>query len=121
MQHKPEVLSEMRDISAPDYTDGESIKIFLRKIDTRSKMIAEMSDSIIPMDFHMYRLRIGGGSLEMQIDYSWNIFGISYSGNAKEIKQFEKISKEMYIYYGVSKDDVKNKTERYMSLVAALC
>ena len=52
--------------------------------------------------------------------YIWNIFGISYSGNKKVMKQFEKISKDLYIYYGVSEDDIKKKTERYLSLVTAL-
>ena len=57
----------------------------------------------------------------MEIDYIWNIFGISsYSGNKKVMKQFEKISKDLYIYYGVSEDDIKKKTERYLSLVTAL-
>ena len=55
-----------------------------------------------------------------EIDYIWNIFGISYYGNKKVMKQFEKISKDLYIYYGVSEDDIKKKTERYLSLVTAL-
>ena len=45
----------------------------------------------------------------MEIDYIWNIFGISYSGNKKVMKQFEKISKDLYIYYGVSEDDIKKR------------
>ena len=59
-------------------------------------------------------------SLEMEIDYIWNIFGMSYSGNKKVMKQFEKISKDLYIFYGVSEDDIKNKTKRYLSLVTKL-
>ena len=57
-------------------------------------MIAEMPDNVIPMNFHLYEIRIGDDSLEMEIDYIWNIFGISYSGNKKVMKQFEKISKD---------------------------
>ena len=53
-------------------------------------------------------------------DYIWNIFAISYSGNKKVMKQFQKISKDLYIFYGVSEDDIKKKTERYLSLVTAL-
>lgn len=120
LQHKPEVLGEMKDIPSPDYTDRESVKNYFDKIETRSEMLAEMPDSVIPMDFHLYRVRIGDGLLEMEIDYIWNIFGISYSGNKKTMKQFKKISKELYIYYGVSEDDIKNKTERYLSLVTVL-
>lgn len=120
LQHKPEVLGEMKDIPKPDISNEESVRQYLDKIKARSEIIAEMPDDIIPMNFHLYEIRIGDDVLEMEIDYIWNIFGISYSGNRKAIKQFEKISKDLYLYYGVSEDDIKKRTERYSSLVAAL-
>lgn len=120
LQHKPEVLGEMKDIPKPDVSNEESVREYFCKIKTRSEMIAEMPDNVIPMNFHLYEIRISDDSLEMEIDYIWNIFGISYSGNKKVMKQFEKISKDLYIYYGVSEDDIKKKTERYLSLVTAL-
>ena len=120
LQHKPEVLGEMKDIPTPDISNEESVIQYLDKIKARSEMIAEMPDDIIPMNFHLYEIRIGDDVLEMEIDYIWNIFGISYSGDRKSMKQFEKISKDLYIYYGVSEDDIKKRTERYSSLVVAL-
>ena len=121
LQHKPEVLGEMKDIPNPDISNEESVREYFCRIEARSEMIAEMPDNVIPMNFHLYEIRIGDDSLEMEIDYIWNIFGISsYSGNKKVMKQFEKISKDLYIYYGVSEDDIKKKTERYLSLVTAL-
>ena len=120
LQYKPELLGEMKDIPKPDVSNEESVREYFCKIKTRSEMIAEMPDNVIPMNFHLYEIRIGDDSLEMEIDYIWNIFGISYYGNKKVMKQFEKISKDLYIYYGVSEDDIKKKTERYLSLVTAL-
>ena len=120
LQHKQEVLGEMKDIPTPDISNEESVRQYLDKIKARSEMIAEMPDDIIPMNFHLYEIRIGDDVLEMEIDYIWNIFGISYSGNRKVMKKFEKISKDLYLYYGVSEDDIKKRTERYSSLVAAL-
>jgi hypothetical protein len=92
----------------------------LGKIKTRSEMIAEMPDSIIPMDFHLYKIRIDDDFLEMEIDYTWNIFGMSYSGNNAVMKKFKKISRDLYSYYGVTEEDIKNKTKRYSSLVTNL-
>ena len=120
LQHKPEVLGEMKDIPTPDISNEESVIQYLDKIKARSEMIAEMPDDIIPMNFHLYEIRIGDDVLEVEIDYIWNIFGISYSGNRKVMKKFEKISKDLYSYYGVSEDDIRKRTERYTSLVAAL-
>ena len=120
LQHKPEALGEMKDIPKPDVSNEESIREYFCRIEARSEMIAEMPDNVIPMNFHLYEIRIGNDYLEMEIDYIWNIFGMSYSGNKKVMKQFEKISKDLYIYYGVSEDDIKNKTKRYLSLVTTL-
>ena len=120
LQHKPEILGEMKDIPKPDISNENSIKEYLCKIEARSEMIDEMPDNVIPMNFHLYEIRIGDDFLEMAIDYIWNIFGISYSGDKRVMKQFKKISKDLYIFYGVSEDDIKNKTERYLALVTAL-
>ena len=120
LQHKPEILGEMKDIPKPNIYNEKSIREYLYKIEARREMIAEMPDNVIPMKFHLYEIRIGDDSLEMDIDYIWNILAISYSGNKKVMKQFQKISKDLYIFYGVSEDDIKKKTERYLSLVTAL-
>ena len=86
LQYKPELLGEMKDIPVPDFSNEASVKEYLGKIKTRSEMIAEMPDSIIPMDFHLYKIRIDDDFLEMEIDYTWNIFGLSYSGNKAVMK-----------------------------------
>lgn len=83
-------------------------------------MIAAMPDNIIPMDFHIYRLKVGSGLFEMAIDYKWDMFELSYSGNKKQMKQLKMMSKDLNIYYGVSQSDIKNRTKRYMSLVTEL-
>ena len=69
LQYKPEVLGEMQDIPAPDYTDEEAIKKYIEKMEVRREMIAELPDNIIPMDFHLYRVQVGDGMFEMGIDY----------------------------------------------------
>ncbi len=65
-------------------------------------MIAEMPDNIIPMDYHLNEMRIDDNSLEMGIDYTWNIFGVSYSGNKTAVKEFKKIIRDLCSYYGVT-------------------
>ncbi|MDY4671361.1 MAG: hypothetical protein SO415_15495 [Oliverpabstia sp.] len=120
LQHKPEILGEMKDIAKPDISNEESVREYFRKIEERSKRIAEMPDHVIPMNFHLYEIRIGKDSLEIAIEYIWNVLDISYSGKRKVMKRFKKISKDLYRYYGVSEDDIKRKTERYSSLIMAL-
>lgn len=56
----------------------------------------------------------------MEIDYIWDIFGVSYGGSKKAMKQLKKISQDLYIYYGVTEEDIRSKSERYSSLLATL-
>ena len=116
LQYEPELLGEMKDIPLPDYFNEASVKEYLGKIKTRS----EMPDSVIPMDFHLYKIRIDDDFLEMEIDYTWNIFGTSYSGNKAVMKRFKRIARDLYSYYGVTEEDIRNKTKRYSSLVTNL-
>ena len=120
LQYEPELLGEMQDIPLPDYFNEASVKEYFGKIKTRSEMIAEMPDSIIPMDFHLYKIEINDNFLTMEIDYTWNIFGMSYSGNKAVMKNFKKIARDLYGYYGATEEDIRNKTERYSSLVTSL-
>ena len=50
-------------------------------MEIRNKLIDQMPDNVIPMDFHLYEIKIGEDLMEIEVDYTWNIFGISYSGN----------------------------------------
>lgn len=76
--------------------------------------------SDIPMDFHIYEIRLGNDLLEIAIDYLSKSFAVSYSGRKKAVRQFQKITKDLYTYYGVSEDDIRNKSERYLSLLGVL-
>lgn len=114
LQHKPELLGEMNNILRQDISNEDSVRKFLFQLQVRSEMIAKIPDSEISMDFHIYEIKAGDNYLDMEIDYNWNVFQVSYSGN------FRKIAQDLYIYYGVNEDDIREKTERYSSLLAVL-
>lgn len=114
LQHKPELLKEMNNISKPDFSNEALVREYFEQLQVRSEMIAEIPDSEVPMDFHVYEIKAGNNYLEMEIDYMWNVFQISYCGNMKNSVQ------DLYVYYGVSEEDIREKTERYSSLAAIL-
>lgn len=74
----------------------------------------------VPMEFQMYELVMEKGHLEMVLEFQWNIFGVSYGGERKQMKKLKRIAQDLYSYYGVTEEDIKNKTERYSALVCAL-
>ncbi len=121
IKYKPELLGDMLNVQIPTHYDEDAIKALNQQIQERSKRIAEIPDSEIPMDFHVYEVRKDENTLDIDMDYKWNIFAVSYGGGSKKVmKQFQKIAKELYLYYGVAEEDIRNKTERYSHLVAIL-
>lgn len=120
LRNKPELLGKMKEIPNPDFSDEDSVRAYLEQLQVRSERIAEIPDSEIPMDFHMYEIEAGEGYLDMEVDFIWNEFGISYSGDKRAMKQFQKTAQDLYTYYGVTEDDIREKSERYSSLLGAL-
>lgn len=119
-RHKPELLGCLEELERPETYTEEVVKELQRQFLARREKIDSIPDNEMPMDFHIYEISSGRARLEMEIDYRWGIFGISYSGSKKEMKQFKGIARDLYLYYGVSEEDIKNKTERYHSLLATL-
>ena len=54
------------------------------------------------------------------MERTWGIISCSYSGKKKEMKRLKAINKDVYLYYGVTEEDIRNKTERYQELVTVL-
>ena len=52
----------------------------------------------------------------MKYDY----IGGGASGSKKILKDFNKIFKDIYRYYGVTKEDITNKSKRYDMVVRTL-
>ena len=119
-RYKPELLGELAEFVRPNECTPEAVNALQDQFQARRERIEAVSDELIPMDFHIYEINLGEGRLEMEIDYHWNIFGISYSGNKKSMKRMKKIAKDLYLYYGVSEEDIRKKSERYHSLLATL-
>ena len=119
-RYKPELLGELAKPASPDELTPDTVKVMQEQFLARRKMIEAISDEQMPMDFHIYEISLADGRLEMEIDYHWNVFGISYSGSKRTMKQMKEIARDLYLYYGVSEEDIQQKSERYHSLLATL-
>ena len=120
IEHRPELLGGLSAIPRPRVYEEASIRKLYDRLQRQRERIAQIPDEQFPMDFHVYRIRLGGGRMEIEIDYQWETFGISYSGNKKEMRKLRRISRRLYIYYGVSEEDIRNCSKRYSSLLTVL-
>ena len=119
-KYKPELLGELRDIEHPDTSDKKAMDAFLEKVRQRSKVVEEIPDCEIAMDFHIYEIKYQGGTIEIAVDYHWEMFDISYRGNKKRMKTLGKIAQELYLYYGVTQEDIERRTVRYSKPLLSL-
>lgn len=122
MQYRPELLGEQVNIKHPKEYDEESLKELWKQIELRSKKAEEIGNDVFPIDYHLYEIPYpDGGRITVEIENVRNKFGLSYSGNKKTVSQLRRISKDISSFYGVTEDDIKNRSERFHALVSTLC
>ena len=125
MRHRPDLLGKLAELQAPEGEDMEALRVFWeQQIQERNRKAEEIADDIFPMDFHIYEIAWpGNGWMQIGVETVWQLLeGGSYSGGDKKtMKQLRKMFKKIYLYYGVTAEDIKNETERYTSLLTILC
>ncbi len=122
MRHRPDLLGKMADLKPPEGEDVEALKAFWEQIQEREKMAAEIADDVFPLDFHIYEIKCPENCMmQIGVETVWQVIDGSFSGDKKTMKQLKKLFREIYLYYGVTAEDIKNETERYKSLLATLC
>ena len=122
MRHRPDLLGDLMNLEPPDGEDMEALKTFMEQIQERCDRAAEIADDIFPIDFHIYEIKWAENDrMRIGVETIWQVFDVSFSGDKKTRKQLEKLLKRLYLYYGVTVEDIKNETERYKSLLGVLC
>ena len=122
MRHRPDSLGELMDLELPKRDDVETLKTFFEQIQKREKIAAEIADDIFPLDFHIYEIKCPKNCMmQIGVETIWQVLDGSFSVDKGTMKEMKKLFREIYLYYGVTAEDIKNETERYKSLLAALC
>ena len=122
MRHRPDLLGELMDLEPPEGEDMESLKAFWEQTQERERRAEEVADDIFPIDFHIYEIKLQeNGWMQIGVETVWQVLDGSCSGDEKTMKQLRNLFKKIYLYYGVTVEDIKNETERYKSLLGVLC
>lgn len=121
LKYKPELLGEWSDIQPPTDYGETSLKEFFCELDKRKEKVSEIPDHCMPLDFHIYTIDISKiGQIQFEVEKNRGILSGGYSGEKKGIKKLSEIAKDIYLYYGFSEEDKKNRTERFQSVVTIL-
>ena len=122
-RHNPELLGEEKKFFPPaDLNDKQAVLEWQQQLDAWFRECQEKTDAVpyevFPTDYHLFIINKGElGSLEIEMDTFCPHLSVSYSGDKKIMAP---ILKDIYLYFGVSKEDIDHQTERYMFLLTAL-
>lgn len=125
IKYRPELLGDIMAVPQIEDYDESSLKEFWAQFDEynrkREELVRGIPDDVFPMDFHIYKVKAAKtGEIQFAIEKKWKKFECSYSGSRKDMKICRKIWKEIYMYYGATEEDIRDKSERYSELVTVL-
>lgn len=103
-----------------EFQDKEMVGLWQKEFDEWQKqseaIVEKVPQEILNMDYHLFVLDKGeAGSMQVETEMNRGLIAMQYSGRG-----FDPILKDIYLYYGVSEEDILNKTERYQNLVSTL-
>ena len=79
---------------------------------------AALPEELFSLEYYYFEKQDKDLHMEIQLESRFEYIGGSTSG--KKISKFHKIYKDVYKYYGVSEEDIKNHTKRYEDLLRQL-
>lgn len=121
MQYKPELLGEYANPPKLLSRDEEGIRDFQERLKLRQQKAKEISEDEFSIDFHILRKKENENNMHIDIEARFGYISGGFSGHGKNGKRsFNKIYKDVYRYYGVTKEDIANKTKRYQELLTTL-
>ncbi len=82
----------------------------------------EIPSTEFDIDFHKFKKAFDdiNDTMYIVIEKKYAYIGGGAGGNKKVVKNFQSIYKDIYRYYGVTKEDKVSKSERYKDVVRTL-
>lgn len=122
IQYAPELLGES--IAYPKLKSElpEDLEVYIRQSEERMQRAMEIPSTEFDIDFHKFKKSFDdiNDNMNLVIEKKYAYIGGGADGNKKVIKSFQRIYKDVYRYYGVTKEDKISKSERYKDVVRAL-
>ena len=118
MQYEPKLLGEYATLPELKSESQDDVKAFLDQMRLRQEKAGEVPEEVFALDYYYFEKQDGNMHMEIQLESRFGHIGGGASG--KPIRKFHRIYKDVYRYYGVSEEDIKNHTKRYEDLLRQL-
>lgn len=120
MQYAPELLGEQRNRLELQGHSEEEIKQFMEAVEARKQLALKVPKEDFDIEFRLFRKQIGDGEMHVPIEKRYAYLGGGASGSTKTVREFHKVYKDIYRYYGVTQEDIDSKSKRYEELLRRL-
>lgn len=118
MKYEPQLLGEYVALPELKSQNEDDVKVFLEQMRLRQEKASKVPEELFSLDYYNFEKQDKDLHMELQLESRFGYIGGGTSG--KRISKFHKIYKDVYKYYGVSEDDIKNHTKRYENLLRQL-
>ena len=118
IMNEPQLLGEYATPPELKGKSQEDVKEFFDKLQLQQEKASEVPEELFPLEYYYFEKQEKDIHMELQLEARFEYIGGGASG--KFISKFHKIEKDVYKYYGVSEEDIKNHTKRYENLLRCL-
>lgn len=123
LKYKPELVMTPQPDKLGNYINKKKVEQYFHQIEQRNLEAANVRKEEFEINFEQYIIQVNKdehkGMIQIDVEYNYNYFAVSYSGQEESL-EYMKIVCDLYKYYGVSKEDIVNRTDRLMNLVCCL-
>ena len=122
MQYAPELLGEYATMPRLKSESKEDIEEHIKQFQVRQQRAMEVPISEFDIDFHKFQISHEdiNDNMYINIEKRFAYIGGGVSGDKKVMRRFHRIFKDVHRYYGVTAEDIKNKSKRYEQVIRAL-
>ena len=122
IQHAKELLGEYATLPKLQSESQEDLWAYVKLAEERTQKAKEIPVEKFDIDVHKFQISFEdiNDNIHILIEKRFDYIGGGASGNKKILKRFHRIYKDIYRYYGVTEEDIKNKTKRYEEVVRTL-
>lgn len=121
MQYEPQLLGKYATRPELKAYDAEAVKEFWEELELCQKAAEKVPKESFPIDFHMLRKEKNGKIMHLELEGRFGCISGGSGGLTKGgSRKFNRMYRDIHLYYGVEHEDIVKESERYRQLLAEL-
>lgn len=130
-ERAPELLGKYRKMPVLVSHSEREVRKFLKKMEQREQAARKVPAELFDINLRIFKMNFSGKKAEsaesgsdaeifFEIEEKFGLIGGGAYGSKRVIRLFQWINSNIHRYYGVTEEDIAEKTERYQELVRAM-